>query len=235
MNGRGMYHTIFFDVGGTLLRAHPSIGGIYVEVAAKYGIVADAEEVELKARKRFLEMLERGRARGWTPHTLSLDAARAWWREVVRSAFGGAADSPRFEAFYQAVFREFTLPERYRLFPEAAAVIEDLLAAGYRLGIISNWDERLRSILDGLNLTRWFDTVVISCDAGVEKPQRGIFNLARERALAGREAEGTRFLHVGDSPTDDFEGALAAGFDARLVNRGAGVDLRSAVGDLLPS
>jgi len=226
------YHTIFFDVGGTLLKANPSIGGVYSEVAARYGIHVDPEQVEQAARKNFWEMLERNRKEGGLPHTLSLEQAKAWWRVIVRRSFGTAADSPRFEAFYQAVFDEFARPERYSLFPEVEALLQDLRAEGFRLGVISNWDARLRMIFDGYGLTPQFDTIVISCEVGAEKPHLKIFETARERALGGSQAT-LPLLHVGDSREDDYAGAVASGFDARIVERDKGQDLRTVLADLL--
>lgn len=227
------YHTIFFDAGGTLLRANPSIGAVYAEVASAYGIQADADEVERAARRYFWEMLERNRKEGGKPHTLSLDQAREWWREIVRRSFGKASDSPRFEAFYQAVFEEFARPGRYVLFPEVEPLLEDLRQRGYQLGVISNWDARLRTILEGFGLNRRFQTIVISCEAGCEKPDAGIFEAARRAALAQSSGTAPRLLHVGDSFEDDYAGAIRSGFDARLIEREKGETLRTALEDLL--
>jgi putative hydrolase of the HAD superfamily len=54
---------------------------------------------------------------------------------------------------------------------------------------------------------------------GVAKPDRAIFSHALELAGAGPEEA----LHVGDSPVEDVEGALAAGLRAVLVVRDGAV------------
>lgn len=224
------YHTIFFDAGGTLLTVHPSVGEIYAEIAAQYGIHAEPREIEFRAKKCFWELRERALESG-AMHTTSIDSAKVWWRAVVREAFGAAADSPRFEAFFQAVFDEFRHPRRYRLFPEVEELLAGLRGAGYRLGIISNWDARLRGVIHGMGLVERVDTVVISGEIGFEKPDRRIYELARERcgALAGEP-----LLQIGDDLRDDVEGAKAAGFDARLVARGEGQTLATILADLIP-
>lgn len=225
------YHTIFFDVGGTLLRAGPSVGAVYVEVAERFGIHADARDVEARARRLFFDRKMEERRAGGEPHTISMDRARAYWREVVRGSFGPAADSPRFEAFFQSVFAEFARPERYRTFPEVPALLDELAARGARLGVLSNWDERLRPILDGMGLLGRFETVVISGEVKVEKPDRRIYEAARSMAGAPDDAP---MLMIGDSPIDDLHGAREAGFDARLVRRGTpGETLRTILADLL--
>lgn len=224
-------HTIFFDVGGTLLQSNPSVGAVYAEVAAKYGINVDAREVERRARRLFFDVEGRKKIDATnSPHTVSLEKAKAWWREIVRASFGEEGNHPRFSAFYDEVFEEFGRADRYQLFPEAEALLAELEAAGHRLGIISNWDARLRPVLEGLGLDRRFHAIVISAEVGVEKPNPEIFRIARERAGA---PEGARLVHVGDSHIDDLDGANAAGFEGRLIDRRAGRDLRAALEDLL--
>ena len=62
---------------------------------------------------------------------------------------------------------------------------------------------------------QFFDAVVYSSAAGSAKPDRRIFQHALDQLLvAPAEA-----LHVGDSRTADYEGALAAGLTAVLLRR----------------
>lgn len=225
-------HTIFFDVGGTLLRAFPSVGEIYVELAARHGIAGEPREVERRAKRSFFERKTREREDpAATPHTATMDLARDFWREVVRDAFGSASDSPRFEAFFDEAFAEFARHERYATFPEVEETLSRLEASGHRLGIVSNWDERLRPILDGMGLLGRFGPVAISGEVKAEKPSPEIFRIAREMAGAGAD---DRLILVGDSPLDDVEGARAGGFEPRLVRRGGGgAGLLEALRDLL--
>jgi putative hydrolase of the HAD superfamily len=86
-------------------------------------------------------------------------------------------------------------------------------------------------VLSGLGLSDHFAAIVTSGDAGVEKPDRRIFDHALD--LLGLPAE--RAIHVGDREVEDCEGALAAGLSAALRldrtgrNRG---DLRDLTGVL---
>jgi len=70
------------------------------------------------------------------------------------------------------------------------------------------------TLLADLGLRDHFDTVVISGDVGVSKPDPGIFHIAlEETGLLAEEA-----LHVGDS-REDVEGARAAGVTPVLIRR----------------
>jgi putative hydrolase of the HAD superfamily len=103
---------------------------------------------------------------------------------------------------------------------EAEGALSRLIKSGLRLGVISNFDHRLYTILDGLGLRHFFPTVTISSEAGYAKPRREIFELA----LACNRVSAAEAIHVGDSPHMDFEAAAAAGIapvllEPRMGNR----------------
>lgn len=95
-----------------------------------------------------------------------------------------------------------------------AAALEALGAAGYRLGVVSNADGRIESLLEAVGLRRHFEFVIDSEVVGVEKPDRRIFDEAVRRL--GVEADAC--LYVGDLYTVDYLGATAAGLRAVLVD-----------------
>ena len=84
------------------------------------------------------------------------------------------------------------------------------------LGLISNFEHppHIYLLLSHLGLARYFDTVVVSGDVGVEKPDPRIFDVAlRQVGLEPREA-----VYVGDT-AEDAQGALAAGMCPILIHR----------------
>lgn len=109
-----------------------------------------------------------------------------------------------------------------------------LRSRGMKLLVVSNWDSSLPSLLDRLDLTRRFDAVVVSALVGASKPAREIFETALEAAgVAAHEA-----LHVGDSPSEDYEGARNAGLPALLLDRagvaGGGFETIRSLQEILP-
>jgi putative hydrolase of the HAD superfamily len=86
---------------------------------------------------------------------------------------------------------------------------------GYRLIVISNWDITLRRVLRAVGIEDYFEFVFASLEEGVEKPEPGLFEIARA-ALGVSPAE---VLHVGDDPVDDLGGAEAFGMRALLLDR----------------
>jgi putative hydrolase of the HAD superfamily len=99
-----------------------------------------------------------------------------------------------------------------------------LREAGIRTGVISNWDRRLASLIEGLGLGEMFDVVVSSADVGLRKPDPRVFMLACERlGVAPEEA-----VHVGDHHYADVLGARAVGMTPVLIQR-AGSDAMPAM------
>ena len=88
-----------------------------------------------------------------------------------------------------------------------------LRSAGLRLGVVSNSDGRVAEALAAAGLSAYFDVVVDSALAGVEKPDPAIFRTALE-ALAVTPGEA---LYVGDLYEVDVVGARAAGLHAVLL------------------
>ena len=97
-------------------------------------------------------------------------------------------------------------------------MLKTLKDQGFELGIISNFDSRLFSVLRGLGIADLFDTVTISSLAHAAKPSARIFHQALEKhAVDPDEA-----LHVGDSERDDVKGAQGVGLTGVLLARGEG-------------
>ena len=100
-------------------------------------------------------------------------------------------------------------------FDGAADALADLRRRGYRLGVITNWDPSARGILAAHGLDRYFEQVVVSCEAGCEKPEPRIFEIATGAARVAPAA----CLYVGDNYYVDTVGARAAGMASVVVNR----------------
>jgi putative hydrolase of the HAD superfamily len=202
---------VFFDAGGTLFRPYPSVGEVYARTAAKHGVPVDAARVEAEFHDRW-----HGRNGMTTLTGLSSEKVeREWWYALVRDVFGNLGEFDDFEAFFQELYDLFARAECWRLFDDTVPVLDLLKAEGYRLGIISNWDHRLFSIVKQLGLSPYFERVTASSAVGAAKPGRRIFEAALE-AMNIPPAEG---IHVGDSLEDDYHGASRAGLKAVLIDR----------------
>ena len=137
-------------------------------------------------------------------------SSKDWWREVVFRTLGQEND-----ACFEELFAIFASSTVWHVFPDVEETLREARARGLHVGVISNWDERLRSLLQQVGLAPWFDSLTISCEVGVEKPGAAIFQAALCAAgVAAKEA-----VHIGDGNDADVCGAQAVGLTAYLLAR----------------
>jgi len=120
----------------------------------------------------------------------------------------------KFDDYFEDLYHHFTVPGVWKLFPEVMEVLH-LLAKKHRLAVISNFDGRLRAILDQFDLGAQFEKIIISSEVGADKPDPFIF----QHALDSMGVNPARALHVGDDPVNDWQAAEAAGMKIYRLER----------------
>jgi putative hydrolase of the HAD superfamily len=202
---------VFFDAGGTLFSPYPSVGEIYARTARKHGLSAGADEIE----RRFGDAWHARSGLSAFSGATSDKIEREWWFALVREVFEPLGAFQDFEAFFEELYDLFARAECWRLFDDVLPVLHTVRSQGYRMGILSNWDHRLFSIVKELQLSEFFETVTASFAVGVAKPSAGIFH----QALASLGVSAAEALHVGDSFVDDYQGATRVGMRGILLDR----------------
>ncbi len=197
---------VSFDVGGTLIEPWPSVGHVYAGVAEQFGITGVAPE-----------QLNRQFAAAWKARR-EFDYSREAWRELVNHSFAGLWPEPPGASCFDAMYEVFATVEPWRVFDDVRPTLAAVRERGWKLAIVSNWDERLRPLLGKLGLVECFDAIVISQEASFTKPAPEIF----QRAAAALDLPAETILHIGDSRREDLDGARAAGMRSLLLDRKAG-------------
>lgn len=96
--------------------------------------------------------------------------------------------------------------------PPAVLELVETAAARHDVGILTNGDGRMqRRKLAAHGLAERVDTVLVSNEVGVRKPDTRIFALARERLPAATH------VYVGDTYAEDIVPAREAGFETVYV------------------
>ena len=106
---------------------------------------------------------------------------------------------------WQTNFDKYAVPE-----PNLFATL-DYLSKKYRLGIITNGGASMQNRkIDALGIRGYFNSIIISGEAGVEKPDAAIFRMSCEEL--GADAPSS--VYVGDYYPNDVAGAVNAGLRA---------------------
>jgi putative hydrolase of the HAD superfamily len=206
---------IFFDVGDTLIRAHPSWAGVYRDGLAEFGI--DATEKDLERA-----LLEETQAGAWwniedpfdpTPES-SWERIKAF--DVAVLARLGFTDLD--EAAIRSIENAFARRSAWYVFPDVSGSLDALAKEGIRMGVISNFVWGGPELIHALELSRHFEALTVSARVGFQKPHRGIF----EHALAQLNVAPEYAWHIGDSYNADVEGARRMGITPVLIDRHGG-------------
>jgi len=103
------------------------------------------------------------------------------------------------------------------LLPNAEELILDLKKT-YKLGMLTNGISSVQyPRLENSKLKGIFDTVVVSGDYGISKPDPEIFNILSKKA---NFFDKTKMLMIGDSLTSDMRGGINYGIDTCWFNPG---------------
>lgn len=207
---------VTFDVNGTLLRPR-NLGAVYREVFRRHGLPVGAsdDEVTRVVRRVWEELacLTDGSTDRFASHP---EGPRGWWRRFAERVTEHLGVPPPSRFAFRELYDQFARPDAWTVFPDAPAALNDLGGRGVARAVVSNWDERLPKVLEGVGLAARLEAVVHSSAVGYEKPDPRVFRAALERL--GVDGPG-KAVHVGDRLREDVEGAVALGMRGVLLDR----------------
>jgi|SRR5919108_2756681 putative hydrolase of the HAD superfamily len=203
MHQRFRIDALTFDIGGTLIAPHPSVGHVYAEVAARHGVTNLSPE-----------RLNRQFAAAWRART-DFNHTREDWAALVDDTFAGLVRPPPSQSFFPVIYERFADAAAWKIYDDVLPTLDALASKGIPMAVVSNWDERLRPLLEELRLESYFEAIVVSCEVAFPKPSPVIFQHATQKLGLPPGS----ILHIGDSWSEDYEGAKAAGLQALLLDR----------------
>jgi putative hydrolase of the HAD superfamily len=214
---------IFFDAMGTLFHLTHDVGYHYALVGNEIGLKLDAAKLDSAFHAAWSSM----------PTREAIDGPREnddkdWWREVVEKVLDEIAPDLNEldrDNFFEIAYEHFAEAGVWELYPEVADVLEKLRPR-FQLAVVSDFDGRLRMILEHLGVSTFFSHIFVSSELGADKPDPEIFR----RALKFMKLKPTDALHVGDDPERDWKAANAAGLSVFELDRA-----KKSLRDLLES
>lgn len=220
-----MIHGVLFDFSGTLFRFEPGPGwpSTTFDEAMRERLTTVLTSPTMSA-----DHLPPDLADAWAQRDLDPDMHRsAYLASLASTGF------PLTDDEIELVYRSLTAPEAWHPYPDTAAVLRGLSAAGVPVAVVSNiaWD--IRPMFRKLGVEDLVTEFVLSYVEGVVKPDPKIFTLACQRIGVAPE----HALMVGDSEEADG-GASAIGCRTVIVDPAPTATrtsaLHDAVAEVLP-
>ena len=203
---------ILFDAVGTLFRLTKTVGDHYAYVGREIGLDLDAKILERAFHTAWKQMPQRSAVHG--PRE---EDDKGWWRELVDRVLDQIVPSlSEFDRdnFFEIAYEHFAEAGIWKLYPEVREVLEKLQPR-FQLAVVSNFDGRLRFILQHLGISKFFAKLFISSELGADKPDPEIYR----RALRLLNLQPNEVVHVGDDSERDCAAAAAAGLSVFLLDR----------------
>ena len=209
---------IYLDAVGTLFGIKGSVGEQYARIATDFRVSLDPDLVN----RAFYSCFQAA-PRVAFPNLLQHDLPKAeyeWWRSLTEQTFSQTGDLTKFldfEAFFKSLYAYFATAEPWFVYDDTYLALDAWKQKGITLGVLSNFDSRIYSVMAALELKDYFSSITISTEIGAAKPDPLIF----EMALAKHQIERSPDLawHIGDSFGEDYAGACAVGINAFWLDR----------------
>ena len=207
---------IFFDAVGTLFGIKGSVGEVYAAIALNYGVAVAPREIDRAFRKSFgaAEPL----AFQDSEQEIIAQKEFNWWKKVALATFKEANvldNFTDFDNFFQELYVYFATEKPWFIYSEVTNILGNWQQKQIPLGIISNFDTRIYTLLKLLKLAEYFSSITISSEVGAAKPDPKIFTTA----LAKHSCQPEQAWYIGDSFIEDYQGAKQIGMQAFWLKR----------------
>lgn len=207
---------IFLDGMGTLFSLKESVGKIYADFANKFGVTSNPESIN----QAFYQSFKSSPPLAF-PNTKE-DAISTkefeWWKAIASETFSSIGVRNQFndfDRFFLELYLYFSTSQPWQVYPDVIKSLDLWQKQGIELGVVSNFDTRLYTLLKILRLKDYFTTITISSTAGFAKPNPQIFYIALEK----HNCSPYEAWHIGDSIKEDYFGAKSLGIKSFLITR----------------
>jgi putative hydrolase of the HAD superfamily len=211
---------IFLDAVGTLFEVRGSVGEVYGAIAQQFGVTVSASQLNQAFYASF-QTSQPAAFPGVSPVEIP-QQEYLWWQAIAAQTFqklGVLEQFQSFEQFFATLYAHFATDAPWFLHPDVVPTLSSWRQLGVELGILSNFDTRLYSVLKALDLLPLFTTITLSTEVGAAKPNPQIF-LA---ALQKHNCLSSAAWHIGDSRREDYEAAKSVGLRGIWLTRDASV------------
>lgn len=192
---------VFFDLDNTLIdHTHAETAALHSTYLDIFGSADGFDEFRLAYHTINLRLWD-----AYSHSRISKDDVKfGRFDESVGQLTSDKIIIDKFTALYYENYARF-----WKAIPGADDAIKFVKNAGFRVGVLSNGFIELQYLkIEKMGWTDLFETIVLSEEAGVQKPYPGIFRFAEEKTGLPPD----NHLYIGDSIETDIKGAVTAGW-----------------------
>ncbi|MCI5064628.1 HAD-IA family hydrolase [bacterium] len=205
--------TVFFDADDTLYTVNGSVGELYAKHLRAHGYDVSADEINI-AFPRAWAALSGSYENHEDAHRTSHERDEQVWFEYI-SLVMKELSLPRLpEEIFHAIYEQFGKAESRALQPFVQDMLPLLRQHGVTLGVLTNNDKRIHTLIPELGLRDHFSHIFCASDIGYKKPSRKVFEGIQQHVGARPE----ELLYIGDCPKNDVQGGLDAGWSVIWYN-----------------
>lgn len=207
---------VTFDVTDTLLQFRSSLGKQYSEIGLKHGVFCNEDALTSNFKANWYHLRKEHpnfgkNSIGWYD----------WWNEMVFRTFKAAdlsIDDKKLKLISSDLIELYMSSQCWSQCYGTLGILSYLRNTGVKLGVISNFDERLSNLLENTHIRHYFNFIVTSYAVGFEKPDVQIFQEAFKKSQI-ENLKPYECLHIGDTAGVDYIGAKNANWNGALVNK----------------
>jgi len=206
---------IFFDWFNTLARYEPPREELHSQALKEFGIERSPEEIlpgVLAADSYFFEE----NANSPVEKRKSKERAKVYahYQQIVLAKAGIEADQELLAKVMKKIGELFE-GITFALFDDVLSTLKILKQQNFILGLLTNLAKDMNPVCRKLGLEPYLDFVVTSEEAGADKPNPLIFQVALRQA----KVNASEAIHVGDQYKIDVVGARGVGINPILIDR----------------
>ena len=205
---------IFYDLDGTLRMNVPNGWRAFADFAKEFGLHSSPEDRLRIARWEHYYFAESPEIQS---DRVSFTDSPSFWANYSRRQLAVLGASPE-QASELAPKLHQRMTDAYRpvdIIPDdLVETLGTLKDQGYLLGVLSNRDESYSGYLAERGLGEFFSLAIFAGEAGLHKPDPGVFHYLLEKAGVSAEES----IYVGDNYYADVVGAREAGMNPVLLD-----------------